>query len=90
VNTIVFIVNFLHACNGNYSVVAARNVCVGNLVCLCVMENRSYTERWVAEGVIALKKGLCNRRVEGKIRRSKGGSSFWYEISSCLNYLASR
>jgi hypothetical protein len=53
-------VNFLHACGGNMSIVAARNAWVGNFVCLCVMENMSCAEQWMVEGVIASKKGLCN------------------------------
>ncbi len=54
--------NFLHACGGNYSVAAARNAWVGNLVCLCVMENRSCIELWMVVGATALKKGLHNWR----------------------------
>ncbi len=29
---------------------------VGNLVCLCVMEDRSCAKQWMVEGAIALKK----------------------------------
>jgi hypothetical protein len=53
-------VNFLHACGRNMSIVAARIAWVGNFVCLCIMENKSYVKRWMVEGAIALKKGLCN------------------------------
>ncbi len=53
-------VNFLHACGGNMSIAFARNAWVGNFVYLCVMENMSCVERWMVEGKIALKKGLCN------------------------------
>jgi len=44
------------------SITVARNAWVGNFVCLCVMENRSCTEQWMVEGVIALKK-VC--RMDG-------------------------
>jgi hypothetical protein len=53
-------INFLHACGGNMSIVVARNAWVGNFVCLCVMENRSYTKQWIVEGMTTLKKGLHN------------------------------
>jgi hypothetical protein len=39
-----------------HSISAARNAWVGDLVCLCVMEDRSCSEKWMVEGVIALKK----------------------------------
>jgi len=42
------------------SIAFARNAWVGNFVYLCVMENMSCVERWMVEGKIALKKGLCN------------------------------
>jgi hypothetical protein len=60
VSFFLIVVNFLHVCGENYSIVAARNAWGGNLVCLCVMEHRSCTERWMVEGEITLKKGLRN------------------------------
>jgi hypothetical protein len=42
------------------SIAATRNAWVGNFVCFCVMENKSYAEQWIVEGVTALKKGLHN------------------------------
>jgi hypothetical protein len=54
--------NFLYACSGNCSIAVTRNAWVGNLVCLCVMENRNYTKQWMVERVTPLKKGLCNSR----------------------------
>jgi len=43
---------------------AARNAWVGNLACLCVMEDRSCVEQWMVEGAITLKKvyGMDDRR----------------------------
>jgi hypothetical protein len=52
--------NFLHAYDENYFVVVVKNAWVGNLVCLCVMENKIYIEPWMVEGVVTLKRGLCN------------------------------
>jgi hypothetical protein len=52
--------NFLHAYDENYFIVVAKNAWVGNLVCLCVMENRMCIEPWMVEGAIALKRGLRN------------------------------
>jgi hypothetical protein len=49
------VINFLRTCGGNYSIVV-KNAWVGNLVCLCVMENRSCIEQWMVEGTTALKK----------------------------------
>jgi hypothetical protein len=43
----------------NMSITATRNAWVGNFVCLCVMENKSYTKGWMVEGAIALKKGFA-------------------------------
>jgi hypothetical protein len=37
-------------------IIAARNAWVGNFVCLCVMEDRSYAKQWMVEEAIALKK----------------------------------
>jgi hypothetical protein len=42
------------------SIVATRNAWIGNFVCLCVMKNRNYVERWMVEGTTILKKGLRN------------------------------
>jgi len=50
------VAKFLCAYDGNYFIATTRNAWVGNLVCLCVMENRSYTEQWMVEGAIVLKK----------------------------------
>jgi len=52
--------NFLHVCDKNYFVVVAKNAWVGNLVCLCVMENRICIKPWMVEGAAALKRGLHN------------------------------
>ncbi len=49
-------INFLCIYGGNYFIDAARNAWVGDLVCLCVMENRSCVERWMVEGATGLKK----------------------------------
>jgi hypothetical protein len=57
-------VKFLRIYDGNYSIATTRNAWVGNLVCLCVMENKSYTEQWMVEGATALKK-VC-RMDDGK------------------------
>jgi hypothetical protein len=38
------------------SITIARNAWVGNSICLCVMEDRFYVERWMMEEAIALKK----------------------------------
>jgi hypothetical protein len=57
----------LHTCS-TYShthfISAARNAWVGNLVSLCVMEDRSCVEKWMVEGATALKKvcGMHNRK----------------------------
>jgi hypothetical protein len=58
------VVNFLRACNENLSISTARNACVGDLVCLCVMENKVCVEQWILEGATALKKvcGMEGRR----------------------------
>jgi hypothetical protein len=53
-------INFLRACDKNYSIAATRNAWVANLACLCVIENRSYVKRWMVEGATTLKKGLRN------------------------------
>jgi len=47
-----------------HSISTARNAWVGDLVCLCVMEDRSCVKQWMVEGTIALKKvcGMDNRR----------------------------
>jgi hypothetical protein len=48
------------AYGGSYLIVAARNAWEGNLVCLCVMENKICIELWMVKGVVALKRGLRN------------------------------
>jgi len=53
-------INFLHACDKNYSIATTRNAWVANLACLCVIENKSYVKRWMVEGATTLKKGLRN------------------------------
>ncbi len=56
-NTTSFRVFFLFdCCQWPSTIVVAMNAWVGDLVCLCVMENRSCVERWMVEGAIALKK----------------------------------
>ncbi len=46
------------------SIIVARSAWVGDLVCLCVMENMSCIERWMVEGMTALKKvcGMHGRK----------------------------
>jgi len=47
-----------------YYIYVVRNAWVGDLVCLCVMEDKSCAEQWLAEGAIALKKdcGMDGRK----------------------------
>jgi hypothetical protein len=56
-------VNFCTFATDTHSIFAARNAWVGDLVRLCVMEDRSYAEKWMVEGAIALKK-VCG--MDGK------------------------
>jgi hypothetical protein len=49
-------VNFCTLAADTRSISAARNAWVSDLVCLCVMEDRSCVEKWVMEGASALKK----------------------------------
>jgi hypothetical protein len=57
-------ITFLHSCNGNMSITAARNAWVGYSICLCVMEDKSCIVQWMVEEAIALKKvcGMDERR----------------------------
>jgi hypothetical protein len=47
-----------------HSIFAAKNAWVGDLVCLCVMEDRSCAKKWLVEGAATLKKvcGMEGRR----------------------------
>ncbi len=86
-------INFLHACDGNMSIDAARNAWVGNFVCLCVMENKSCAKRWMVEGATTFKKGLRNWRWKVRLEgewRSKVGGSFLVFYFSYSDYWASR
>ncbi len=49
-------VNFCALAANTHSISAARNAWVGDLVCLCVMEDRSSTKQWMVKGATALKK----------------------------------
>ncbi len=49
-------VNFCALVAKTYSISVARNAWVGDLVCLCVMEERSCAEQWMVEGATTLKK----------------------------------
>jgi hypothetical protein len=40
----------------NISITVGRNAWVDYFVCLCVMEDRNCTARWVVEGTFTLKK----------------------------------
>jgi hypothetical protein len=57
-------VNFCVLAVETYYIYVVRNAWVGDLVCLCVMEDKSCAEQWLAEGAIALKKdcGMDGRR----------------------------
>ncbi len=57
-------VNFCTFVMDTHSISTASNAWAGNLVCLCVMEDRSCIEQWMVEGVIALIKvcGMDGRR----------------------------
>ncbi len=58
-------INFLRACGKNYSIATARNAWVGDLVCLCVMENRSCTKQ----------NGWWEVRIKGSMKE-RGGMFF--------------
>jgi len=47
-----------------YSIYVIRNAWLGDLVCLCVMEDKSCAKQWLVEGATALKKdhGMDGRR----------------------------
>jgi hypothetical protein len=45
------------------SIAATRSAWVGDLVCLCAMENKNYIEQWMVEGATTLKK-VC--KMHGK------------------------
>jgi hypothetical protein len=49
-------VNFCTLSTKIHFISATRNAWVGDLVCLCVMEDRSCAEQWMVEGVTPLKK----------------------------------
>jgi hypothetical protein len=49
-------ITFLHPYSGNFSITAVRNAWVGYFVCLCVMDDKNCTARWMVEGALALKK----------------------------------
>jgi hypothetical protein len=49
-------VNFCAFVADIHSISTVRNAWVGNLVCFYVMEDRSYTKKWMVEGATALKK----------------------------------
>jgi hypothetical protein len=57
-------VNFCALTADTHFISATRNAWVGDLVYLCVMEERSYAEKWMVVGVTALKKvcGMDGRR----------------------------
>jgi hypothetical protein len=46
-------INFCVLAAYTHSIYAARNAWVGNLVYLCVMEDKSYTKKWMVEGATA-------------------------------------
>jgi hypothetical protein len=58
------VVNFCVLVVETYSIYVIRNAWLGDLVCLCVMEDKSCAEQWLVEGVTALKKdrGMDGRR----------------------------
>jgi len=57
-------VNFCVLGAKTHSISIGRNAWVGDLVCLCVMEDMSCIEQWMVEGATALKKvcGMDGRR----------------------------
>jgi hypothetical protein len=58
------IVNFCAFAVDTYSISIVRNAWVGDVVCLCVMEDRSCVEQWMVEGATALIKvcGMDGRK----------------------------
>jgi hypothetical protein len=60
------VVNFCVLAADTHFISFARNTWVGDLVCLCVMEDRSCSKKWMVEGANALKKvcGMDGRREE--------------------------
>jgi hypothetical protein len=52
------VVNFCAFVADNHSIFYARNAWVGDLVYLCVMEDRSHAKQWMVEGDTALMK-IC-------------------------------
>jgi hypothetical protein len=58
------VVNFCKLAVDIHYIFVARNAWVCDLVCLCVMEDTSCAEKWMVEGVIALKKvcGMGGKR----------------------------
>jgi hypothetical protein len=61
---LLMVVNFCAFIADIHSISTARNAWVGDLVCLCVMEDRSYAEQWMVEGATTLMKvcGMDGRR----------------------------
>jgi hypothetical protein len=49
-------INFCTLAADTHSISTTRNAWVGDLICLCVMEDRSCAEKWMVEGTTALKK----------------------------------
>jgi len=56
-------INFCVLAVNTHSISTTRNAWVDDLVCLCVMEDRSCVEQWMVEGATALKK-VC--RMDGR------------------------
>jgi hypothetical protein len=69
---------FWRACNGNYSIAAARNAWVGDLVCLCYGE-QELRRAMDGGGSNCIEEGLRNRQWEVSIRGSmkERGSMFF-------------
>jgi hypothetical protein len=65
------VVNFYVLVAEIHFIFATRNAWVGDLVCLCVMEDKSCVEQWMVEGATTLN-GQKEVRIKSSVKKKRG------------------